>query len=239
MALGGVPFGEQAARLHRHRAETLHREALAAGVRRVPERGFGVALLRRQRDDVIAAGRLEQQAFVLARGGAIRHRRQRLDVEADRVERVFGQRRAVGHHHGDRLADVAHLVAGDHRLLIRLELGQQLLPHGDDRDFAQVLAAMSFAVMTARTPGRFNAADVSIERMRPCATELRSNTACSASGLGTSSTNSPRPRRKRRSSRRSIGLPIGRFDGACAVTATRSSRRPPSPPRPTSRAARG
>ena len=44
MALGGVPFGEQAARLHRHRGEALHREALAAGVGRILERGVGVAL---------------------------------------------------------------------------------------------------------------------------------------------------------------------------------------------------
>ena len=39
---------------------------------------------------------------------------------------------------------------------------------------------MSAAVMTARTPGCFSAADVSIERMRPCATELRRIAACSA-----------------------------------------------------------
>ena len=36
---------------------------------------------------------------------------------------------------------------------------------------------MSLAVMTECTPGIFSAADVSIETMRPCATELRRMTA--------------------------------------------------------------
>ena len=34
-AFGRIPFGEQAARLHGHRGEALHRKALAAGVGRV------------------------------------------------------------------------------------------------------------------------------------------------------------------------------------------------------------
>ena len=41
---------------------------------------------------------------------------------------------------------------------------------------------MSFAVITAWTPGRVRAAPVSIDRMRPCATELRRMTACSSPG---------------------------------------------------------
>ena len=106
-----VPFGEQAARLHRHRGEALHLEALAADVGRIAERGLGVALDRRQRDDVIACRSSSNSTLSLrARGVAVGHRRQRLDVERDGVERVLGQRRAVGHHHGDRLADVAHLA---------------------------------------------------------------------------------------------------------------------------------
>ena len=36
---------------------------------------------------------------------------------------------------------------------------------------------MSFAVMTLCTPWIFSAAEASIERMRPCATELRRITA--------------------------------------------------------------
>mgnify|MGYP003694652237 CR=1 FL=1 len=51
---------------------------------------------------------------------------------------------------------------------------------------------------TACTPGRARAAAVSIERMRPCATELRRITACSSPSRVRSSTYWPRPRRKRK-----------------------------------------
>ena len=50
------------------------------------------------------------------------------------LQRVFGQRHAVGNDDGERFADVAYLADGDHRLLVGLELRQQLLPHGDDRN---------------------------------------------------------------------------------------------------------
>src|SRR5471030_2575635 len=71
--------------------------------------------------------------------------------------------------------------------------------------------ATSAAVMTVRTPGRANAAAQSIDRMCPCATELRRITACNAPSHATSSTNLPRPLRNRKSSMRSIGLPIRKF----------------------------
>src|ERR1700704_4792451 len=67
---------------------------------------------------------------------------------------------------------------------------------------------ISAAVITACTPGRVSAARVSIERMWPWATELRRITACSRSSRARSSTYWPRPRRKRKSSTRSIGLPM-------------------------------
>src|SRR5712672_768951 len=80
-------------------------------------------------------------------------------------------------------------------------------------------APMSDAVMTARTPGRARAAGASIPRMRPWAKELRSTTACSMPSTARSPTYSPRPRRKRRSSIRSIGLPTSRLVvRACSIT---------------------
>src|SRR5262249_6741853 len=50
-------------------------------------------------------------------------------------------------------------------------------------------------------------------RMRPCATALRRIAACSRSLRVRSSTYWPRPRRKRRSSKRSTGLPTNRLVG--------------------------
>src|SRR5258708_7451865 len=66
---------------------------------------------------------------------------------------------------------------------------------------------ISAAVITACTPGRASAALTSIARMRPWATVLRRITACRRSSRARSSTNWPRPRRKRKSSMRSTGLP--------------------------------
>src|SRR5216684_80901 len=73
---------------------------------------------------------------------------------------------------------------------------------------AGTAAPMSAAVMTACTPGRARAAAVSIERMWPCATELRRITACRRFSRARSSTNWPRPRSRRKSSTRSIALPM-------------------------------
>src|SRR5262249_1990880 len=69
-------------------------------------------------------------------------------------------------------------------------------------------ARIGAAVMTVCTPGRARAAAVSIERMRPCATELRRITACRRFSGARSSTNWPRPRSRRKSSTRSIALPM-------------------------------
>ena len=87
---------------------------------------------------MVRAGRLEQQSVALARPLAIRHGGQRLDVDLDRFKRVFSRGGTVGHHDGERLADIAHLAAGDHRLLVRRKLRQQLLPHRDDRNIDDV-----------------------------------------------------------------------------------------------------
>src|SRR4051794_21179010 len=70
------------------------------------------------------------------------------------------------------------------------------------------MAPISAAVITACTPGRAPPAEVSIARIRPCATELRKIAACSRQAGARSSTYWPRPRTSRRSSMRSIGLPM-------------------------------
>src|SRR5262245_40363257 len=69
----------------------------------------------------------------------------------------------------------------------------------------------SDAVMTECTPGRRSAGLTSIDLIRPCATWLRRTTAYNCPSFTTSSIYSPRPRRNRRSSTRSAGLPIWRL----------------------------
>ncbi len=133
-----IPFGQKSARFHRHRGETLHGECLEPDVTGAAERRFGVALLRGKGDDPVRSGCLEQQRVVAAGRIAVRDRRQRLDVEFDCLQRILGGAGALRHHNGDRFADIAHLIVGDHRLLIGLERRQQFLPHRDDRDLAEV-----------------------------------------------------------------------------------------------------
>ena len=143
MAAPRIPFGEQAARLHRHRCEALHLEMFAANIGGVLERSIRIAAQCRERADAVAAAGLEQQARVGARRSAARDRGQRFDGEGDGIQRVLGERRAVGHHHGDGLTDVAHFLGGDHRLLEVRVFRQQFLPHGDDGDRAQSPADVS------------------------------------------------------------------------------------------------
>src|SRR5690348_8415287 len=77
---------------------------------------------------------------------------------------------------------------------------------------------ISAAVITACTPGRARAAAVSMLRMRPWATLLRRIAACNTPAGARSPTYCPRPRRKRKSSMRGIGLPMGRLVGrACCI----------------------
>ena len=85
---------------------------------------------------------------------------------------------------------------------------------------------MSLAVSTPCTPGSARAAETSIERMRPWATELRRNAACNMSLRARSSTYCPRPRRKRRSSRRSIALPMSELTVLICALAHDLQRRP-------------
>ncbi len=128
-----VPIGDEAARLHRHRAVALHLEMLAADVRRVFERRIGVAARGRDGAGDVAAGFFEQENIVLARGIAVDHRGKRLDIDGDRLQRVLGQRNAIGDHDGNRLADKAHLVGGDDRLHVTLGRRQRIVPQRNRR----------------------------------------------------------------------------------------------------------
>ena len=129
-----VPFGEQAARLHGQRGVALGAEALAPRIGRVFERRVGIAEHGAEFHREIAAFVFKQQRFVLRRALPVRDGRQRLDVDFDGAERVLGDAGAVGQHHGQRLADIAHLVARHDRLAEGFELRHRLQPHRHQRD---------------------------------------------------------------------------------------------------------
>ena len=65
-------------------------------------------------------------------------RRQLFDIEGDRADPVLGQRRAVGQHDRDRLADIAHAVGRDHWLQEALRPGQRQQTQRDARHRADV-----------------------------------------------------------------------------------------------------
>ena len=65
-------------------------KAFLARVFGLGERRVGVADDRDVAHRAVAAGRIEQQRLVARRHMAIRHRRQRLDIDLDRFERVLG-----------------------------------------------------------------------------------------------------------------------------------------------------
>ncbi len=132
-ALGRIPFGHDAARLHGQPVVPPGAERLAPGVGRLGERGVGVALAGIKGERAIGARRLKQQTLVLRRHVPVGKSRQILDLDGDVLQRILTDRDAGSEHHGKRLANVSHLVVGDHRLLERLELRQRLEPHGDDR----------------------------------------------------------------------------------------------------------
>ena len=162
----GVPFRQQAARLHGHRGHPLHAELLAAGIGGGAEGGVDIAGIGGEHGGAIACGAGDQQRLGAHRGVAVGQRRQMLDVEHHRLRAVLGLFRAVGENDRDRLADIAHHVIGQHRLRIGRDrrVGP---PERDDRDRPpQILRGDE----PHGRPAAANAAAVSTDRNRPCAT---------------------------------------------------------------------
>ena len=85
-------------------------QGLAPRIGRLGEGRVGVAAHGVEGERAVGARRFEQQALVLLRDAPVGHRRQRLDLDLDRLQRVLADRDAVGDHHRHRLADIAHLV---------------------------------------------------------------------------------------------------------------------------------
>ena len=129
-----VPFGEKAARLHRHRRVPLHTEPLAADIRCLSKSLLDVAANGGDGGRDIGPGWFEQEDVVLARRVAVDNGGERFDVEVDCLQCILGQGRRFRHDHGNRLADIAYLVVRDHRLLVAYEGRQRLLTHRNGRN---------------------------------------------------------------------------------------------------------
>jgi len=130
---GGIPLGQQAAGLDHHSSVSLHREPLAPDIigtgpnpRRITLRG-GVF------DREVGSALLKEQSRACRRGMPIHNRRQRLYIDADRVQYVFGDSGTVGQRHSDRLTDIANLSLRNDRLMIGDEARQGLQPYRDPR----------------------------------------------------------------------------------------------------------
>ena len=99
-----VPLRYEPAWLHRHRAVPLHAKMLAPDIGRFPERRICVAADGRNGACAIGAGVLEEKNIVLACGVAIDQSRKRLDIDRNSLQRILGQRRAIGDDDRKRLA---------------------------------------------------------------------------------------------------------------------------------------
>ena len=161
----GIPFGEQAARLHRERHVALGVEALAPDIGRVLECRRGIAPHGMEFHGEIGARLLEQKRFIGGGRVTIGNRRQRLDVGLDQRQRVLGDAGGIGEHQRDRLPDVADLGFRDHRLPEPRKLRQRLQAHGHPRHPAAEIPGGEHA-MDARKRQRRGDADGANAAMR-------------------------------------------------------------------------
>ena len=75
--------------------------------------------------DVVAPVLVHQRRTRLARAEHVVDRRQLLEIELDGSRDVLGFGAGSRDAHRDELADLAHLVGGEHRLLRDLEAGKR------------------------------------------------------------------------------------------------------------------
>ena len=128
-AATAVPFREVAAVLDGNRSFAQHAEPGADVDRGGVERGGYVAALEFAHDDGVGAGLLVKQRRIRCRGRfGIAGKRQRLVLDGDMFERVFGDVAALGNDCHHRLADIAHLAACQGP-----EFGRIIVLHAGDR----------------------------------------------------------------------------------------------------------
>ena len=106
--------GQRRSRLHRVRDQPLLNDAVRHHDLGVLEGGVDVATRHHPVERLVARDLLMQlRGARLRRGLRVGHRRQRLVIDLDQLERVLGGVSVLGHDHRDDVADVAHHVLGD------------------------------------------------------------------------------------------------------------------------------
>ncbi len=127
---------DHAPAFHGHAAVAVMIEPPPQRVRRAGQSGLDVALVDGElADDVGAQLLMDEGSTRPYRLLCVDDGRQRLQVDRDELGRVLGGVAALRHHHGDRLADVTHLVGGKERLLRIVQLVAHVgLPLGRQRE---------------------------------------------------------------------------------------------------------
>ena len=129
-----VVAAECAARLQRHAGVAARGQVQFNDRVRGREHCVDVAVaLREEGGFGVAAGR-----ELAGLGASIEQRRQFLDLDRDQFGRILGNIRVFREHRGDRLADITHLVRGQHRLAVRRELLDRPLAEIDRADVVDV-----------------------------------------------------------------------------------------------------
>ena len=129
----GIPFRDKAARFHEHGGVALHAERLLQDQVSLGESRICIAAHGRPDERPVAAMRLEEDARRLLRAGAIGNGGKGLNLEVNQVERIFSYGCRVGHDDRHRLADIAHLFEGEHRLMKGREFREWLEAQGYQR----------------------------------------------------------------------------------------------------------
>ena len=213
--------GDRCARLHGHRDQPLVDVVPGEDPVRLRLRGLVVTVGELPRVALVRARVVVHGGRALLEGGPhVEHRRERLVVDLDRLERVGGLVAVARDHHRHGVPDVAHLVHGE---------GQVRRHHGvlgdrPDAEGADVLVAEVGTGVGGHDAGPVRAAETSTRVIRACAIGLRSTAMCSMPGRTMLSVQFVLPVTSRASSLRSSGWPTDfcRASGAASVVGHRA-----------------
>jgi hypothetical protein len=183
--LGGVPVGDDRARLQRHTGvpsedEISFHHGIGAGERGIDLTGVEVAL----ESQVIAERGMNHRGCRIKRGAHVRHRLQRLVVDLNDFRGVF-RHRAAGRHNGGTASPCQQT-----RSIAMACWAADLRPFRCDSTptHGVITAASSLPVTTAMTPGMSLAAATSMPAILACAWGERRNTTCPMRGSSISLT---------------------------------------------------